>query len=192
WTDDGKIVWRTSRYSTLPAQQLMVGEQRVPLAMGYDGAYSGNTLFYVRTGIAAPSTRMYMGGTAQKIWRWGGQAVRGSGDEAVCLTCDWKGTSKSPRVWNHRVYFLSDRTDNTMNVWSMDENGKDLKQVTNHKDFEVRDFAIDNGNIVYAQGADLHTLSASGGSHRVLPITIVSDYEQLRDKWVKNPIAYLS
>ena len=47
--------------------------------------------------------------------------------EALPLSGDYAGTSKTPMWWNHRVYFLSDR-DGTMNVWSMDEDGHDLRQ----------------------------------------------------------------
>ena len=191
WTDDGKIIWRTNRYSTLPNNQLFVGDKRIELAQAYDGAYMGNTLFFVRTGVAAPATRMYMGGTAQKIWKFDGR------NEAACLTCDWKGTSKSPRVWNNRVYFLSDRTDNTMNVWSMTGDGKDLKQVTFHNDYEVRDFAIDAGKLVYQQGADLHIVNVSQpviakASSSSISIGVSSDMDQLRDRWVKRPADFLT
>ena len=53
-----------------------------------------------------------------------------------------------------RIYFISDR-DGMMNIWSMNEFGEDLKQHTNHKEFDVRSACISNGNIVYQIAADL-------------------------------------
>ena len=50
---------------------------------------------------------------------------------------DYAGTSKTPMWWSGRVYFLSDR-DGTMNVWSMDEDGRDLRQHTRHKGWDAR------------------------------------------------------
>ncbi len=49
-----------------------------------------------------------------------GLEVRGGRARGRCLTCDYDGESHSPRWWNGRVYFVSDR-DGTMNLWSMDE-----------------------------------------------------------------------
>lgn len=195
WTSDGKIVYGTTRYATLPNVQLVVVDpsnndrKLVPLAQANDGSYDGSTLFFTRFRVAAPATRLYTGGTAQNIWKYDGK------NEASCLTCDWKGTSKWPKVSNGRVYFLSDRTDKTMNVWSMDENGKDVKQHTFHKDYEVRDFGVDNGKLIYTQGADLYVLTLTPTQTRnpsPLAVTIASDLDQLRSRFVKNPKDYLT
>ena len=77
------------------------------------------------------------------------------GTEAVPLTEDFAGTSKSPMWWQGRIYFVSDR-DGTMNLWSMDPAGKDLQQVTSHKGWDVKSPSISEGRIVYQLGADLH------------------------------------
>ena len=56
--------------------------------------------------------------------------------------------------WKGRVYFLSDR-DGTMNLWSMDENGKNLKQHTKHQGCDLKTPSLSHGRIVYQIGADL-------------------------------------
>ena len=56
--------------------------------------------------------------------------------------------------WNGRVYFLTDR-DGTMNLWSMDANGKNLKQHTKHQGWDIQSPSLSEGRIVYHMGADL-------------------------------------
>lgn len=49
--------------------------------------------------------------------------------------------------WKSRIYFLSDR-DGTMNLWSMDEAGKHLKQHTKHQGFDIKSASLSEGKIV--------------------------------------------
>ena len=109
----------------------------------------------------------------------------------MSLTADWAGTSHAPMFWNGRVYFLSDR-DGVMNVYSMDANGHDLKQHTHQHGFDVQSASISDGQIVYQCGADLWLLDLKSGKDAIVPITLVSDFDQLRDHWVKKPLEYLT
>jgi tricorn protease len=192
WTPDGRVLYRTSRYSTLPNAQLVAIDaqgqrQVVPLAQAAEGVFTpdGKTLFFTRLGKQGSNTKRYKGGTAQNIWRYD------AGTEAVPLTADYPGTSHNPMFWNGRVYFLSDR-DGTMNVFSMDEHGKDWKQLTQHSGFDVQSAALSDGRIVYQCGADLWLLDLNTNQDAVIPVTLVSDFDQLRDHWVKKPLDYLS
>ena len=63
--------------------------------------------------------------------------------EAVKLTKDYLEWSHHPMWFSGRVYFITDR-DGMMNIWSMSESGEDLKQHTNHKEFDVRSASISN------------------------------------------------
>ena len=193
------IVYTTLRYSTLPMAQLVTVNAAsnvrslIPLSQAYDGAWDGDVLYFTRNRPQSSNTKRYQGGTAQNIWRFDGKT-------ATCLTCDFAGTSRGAHVYNHRVYFVSDR-DKVMNLWSMDENGKDLLQLTHHTDYDVRDFSISSeGKVVYQQGADLRLLdlgspnmvAKASGEPRKLNITITSDLNGLSERWVKNPMQYLT
>ena len=107
------------------------------------------------------------------------------------LTADYAGTSHAPMFWNGRVYFLSDR-DGVMNVWSMDTEGHGLKQESHQKFFDVESASIWDGQIVYASGADLWSLDLKTGQDAVIPITLVSDFDQMRQHWVTKPMTYLT
>jgi tricorn protease len=193
WTPDGKVLYSTRKYSTLPNLGLATVDPRsnaialVPLAQAADGAYDANgTLFFTRFEFQGSQTKRYEGGTAQNIWKFAR-----NGAAATPLTPDWAGTSRSVMVYQGRVYFDSDR-DGTMNLWSMDENGRDLRQLTHHADFDVQSPAIADGKIVYQLGADLHVFDIAAGKDALIPITLVSDFEQTRERWVRSPADWIT
>ena len=192
WTPDGRVLYRTTRYSTLPNAQLVAVDAQdkreiIPLSQAAEGSFTpdGKTLFFTRFNKQGSNTKRYQGGTAQNIWRYQ------NGSEAVPLTADYTGTSHNPMFWNGRVYFLSDR-DGTMNVFSMDPSGHDIQQHTHHSGFDVESASLSDGRIVYQCGADLWLLDLNTKQDAVIPITLVSDFDQLRDHWVKKPVDYLS
>ncbi|MFQ5677187.1 MAG: protease, partial [bacterium] len=194
WTPDGKILYSTRHYSTLPNTQLAIIdpstlEQRlVPLSQASDGAFeaAGKTLFFTRLPFQGSRTKRYAGGTAQNLWKF----TAGT-PEAMPLTGDYAGTSKDAMWWDGRVYFASDR-DGTMNLWSMDETGGDLKQLTFHRGWDIQSPDLEAGRIVYQLGADLYLFDIKGGTDSELNITLASDFKQAREKWIKDPMEYLS
>ncbi len=192
WTPDGRVLFRTRRYSTLPDPKLVAIDTQwrrevIPVASAAEGAYSedGRSLFFTRVQRQPSFTKRYKGGEAENIWRYD------DGSEAVPLTADWPGTSDMPMYWNGRVYFLSDR-DGVMNVYSMDRDGHDLKQHTHQRGWDVQSASLSDGRIVYQCGADLWLLDLRSGQDAIVPITLVSDFDQLRDHWVKKPMEYLT
>jgi tricorn protease len=192
WTPDGRVLFRTRRHSTLPDPKLVAidadGRREVfPLSQSSEGVFTpdGKSLFFTRLPWQGSSTKRYQGGTAESIWRYD------AGSEAVLLTPDYPGTSHNPMFWNGRVYFLSDR-DGTMNVFSMDSQGHDVKQHTHHRGFDAQSASLSDGRMVYQCGADLWLLDLNTNHDAVIPITLVSDFDQLRDHWVKKPLEYLT
>ena len=194
WTPDGKLVYRTRHYGSVPANglvQLDIADgtrTRVPLAGASEASYdaSGRTVFFARPGFHNNVTKRYTGGTARNIWKYTTGAA-----EAQNLTDDYRGESHSPMWFNGRVYFVTDR-DGTMNVWSMDENGRDKKQVTKHAGWDVKEPSLAAGRIVYQLGADLWVLDVATGQTTLIPITLASDLDQLRENWVNDPLNYLT
>lgn len=194
WDPDGKLLYATYHYATLPDYQLVSidltskQKSRIPLAGASEASYdnSGKTLYFVRPGFHNNVTKRYEGGTARKIWKY----TEGT-DEAIPLTKNYKGESHHPMWWNDRVYFITDR-DGIMNVWSMDESGGDLKKHSGQTSFDVRDADVSNGKIVYHAGADLWLLDLESGKEQKLDIRLASDLDQLREKWVKKPQQYIT
>jgi len=194
WTPDGRLVYTTTRYSTLPQPQLVTLDlernvrERIPLYTATEGAFdeTGRTLYFVRPAFHNNVTKRYTGGTARNVWKYEEGAP-----EAVELTGDYDGESHSPMAWGGRVYFVTDR-DGTMNIWSMDPRGGDLRQHTFHSGWDVRDPSLDRGRIVYQSGADLWLYDMGGDRAEIIPITLASDFDQLRERWARDPMEYLT
>ena len=193
WTPDGKLVYTTIHFSGIPKPRLVALElaagttTQVPLAEATEGVYdaSGRTLYFVRPAFHANVTKRYTGGTARDVWMFDGR------NEARELTGDWRGESHSPMWWDGRVYFVTDR-DGTMNIWSMDAQGGDLRQHTRHSGWDVRGVSLHGGRIAYQLGADLRLHDIASGRDGVIPITLPSDFDQLREKWVQSPMEYVT
>ncbi|HKV12208.1 MAG TPA: S41 family peptidase, partial [Thermoanaerobaculia bacterium] len=194
WTPRGELLYASDHYSTLPGTQLVrldlaTGRRELlPLSQANDGSFTpdGKTLYFTRFAFQGSHTKRYKGGTAQNLWRY----TEGE-PEAVPLTADFAGTSRTPMVWNGRVYFVSDR-DGTQNLWSMDEKGGDLKQHTAHRGWDVTSPALSDGRIVYQLGADLRIFDITAGQDAPLSVRLVSDFDQLREQWVKKPLDFLT
>src|SRR6185436_17707759 len=94
WTPDGKLVYRTLQYSSIPKLglvQLNIADGTravVPLAGASEASYdaSGKTVYFARPGFHNNVTKRYTGGTARNIWKFTTGAA-----EAVNLTEDYKG-----------------------------------------------------------------------------------------------------
>jgi tricorn protease len=194
FTPDNRLVYATREYSTLPNFQLVTidittgDRDLIPLSQASDGAFdpSGKKLFFVRPDYHRNNTKRYQGGTARNIWKFS------EGDlEATNLTSEFPGENHSPMWWKDRVYFVCDR-DGTMNIWSMDENGADLRQHTRHSGWDVKDPSIGDGRIVYQLGADIWLFEIESQTSGIVPITLISDFDQLREKWVQDPMDYLT
>lgn len=75
WTPQGRVLFTTTVYSTLPKPQLMTvdpasgASELLPLAQASDGVYddAGRTLFFTRLAFQGSQTKRYKGGTAQNL-----------------------------------------------------------------------------------------------------------------------------
>ena len=108
WTQDGKLLYSTHHFSSLPDAQLATIDgknqiQRIPLSQAAQGCYDGrgNVLFFTRLERQPSFTKRYQGGSAENLWRYD------PGKEAVPLTADYAGTSRNPMWWDNRIYFLT-------------------------------------------------------------------------------------
>jgi tricorn protease len=194
FTPDGKLIYTTRAFSTLPDPQLVTIDLktdevgRIPLSQASDGSFdpTGKTIFFSRPGFHNNNTARYKGGTARNVWKFTfGEA------EAVNLTPDFAGEDFSPMWWKGRVYYVNDR-DGTWNVWSMDEDGRDFQQCTTHLGWDVRDPYLNEGRIVYQLGADIRMYDVGSKSDQVVDIILASDFDQLRERWVDDPMQYLT
>ncbi|HRI80268.1 MAG TPA: S41 family peptidase [Cyclobacteriaceae bacterium] len=187
WLADGRILYTTRSQSALDDNQLVkinpqnLDTEMVPLSQAADGDIDANgTLFFTRLAFQGSHTKRYQGGTAQNIWSFSGKGP------STCLTCDFKGTSREVFLYKDRIYFASDR-DGTMNIWSMNKEGKDIKQHTASSGWDLLSPSGHRSKMVYQKGADLAVLDLETNQEQILDIRIQSDFDQRRPRWIKDP-----
>lgn len=194
WTPDGRLVYTTRAWSGLPKPMMVALEpgtgvaEPLPLFGASEGAFddAGDAVYFARPAFHGNVTRRYTGGTARDVWRFASDAP-----EAVELTGDHEGESHSPMWWDGRVYFVSDR-DGTMNLWSMTGDGTDPRQHTRHSGWDVKQPALDGGRVVYHLAGDLWLYDIATDATRRIDIRLASDFDQLRERWVDEPMEYLT
>jgi len=187
WTDDGKILYSTNYYSTLPNAQLLKLDPEsaistlIPLAQADQGTYTDKgELVFTRLRKQSSHTKRYVGGTAQSIWKFDGN------NEAIHLTADYDGTSKDPMYYNGRIYFLTDR-DGTMNIWSMNTSGEDMQQHTFSSGWDLYEADMDDGHIVCQKGADILLYDITKDQEEILDIELFTDFDQKHIQWITDP-----
>ena len=74
----------------------------------------------------------------------------------------------------------------------MAPDGSDLMQHTTHRGWDVLSPSLSDGRIAYQLGADIRVLDLATGADEVVPIRLVSDFDQTRENWVDEPMDYLA
>lgn len=187
WMPDGKAVYFTSGregYPTVNAKFFTVPVTGgTPTAMvvpfGYVGSLSpdGKTMAFQPYSFWDPEWRNYRGGQAQPIWLFNMTT-----HETVKTVQGDRERHTAP-VWNNGIlYFLSEQ-DFINNVWSYDPKTKQQKQLTFHKDFDVKNLASGGNGLVYEQGGYLHNLDLSSSKTTHLEINVKGDLNWGRPRW---------
>ena len=196
WTADGKVLYATDNafgpanywvLRTVDPQTLLTED--LPLADAIEGAIDdkGEYVYFTRFGLqtTGDNAKVYRGGAKGELWKY----KLGSKQEATLLTAAHQGSVRQPMLWDSRLYFVSD-SDGNDNIWSMATDGSDLKQHTQYNEWQVRNARLDQGRIVFQQGADIKLLDIATNQDQTVEIDLTSDFAQKREHWVKEPMKY--
>ncbi len=198
WTDAGEVLYASENLSGPSRRRILravdpttLRERTLPLFDVNEAAISGDgkTLYFTRFGLqlTGDNARGYRGGAMSQLWKFdlAGKA------EAVQLGANIQAALSRPMWWNDRLYFVSD-ADGVHNLWSMRGDGSDPQQLSRHSVFDVRGATLGSGQIVYQNGADLRRFDIARGEDSVLAIDLVSDFEQRRQRWLRNATKYMT
>jgi tricorn protease len=192
WTPTGNIIYTSTEFGNATNARLATIDLKtktkrlIPLHQVNEATQNEKGIwFFVPMPNWNENVKRYAGGMARQIWKFDGI------NEAVKLTTDYLGESFNPMWYENRLYFITDR-DGMKNLWSMNADGKDLKQHTFHTDFDVRSANVDDGKIVYQHGANLRILDIVSGKNKKIDIQLVSDFEQLRETWTTKTTDYIT
>ncbi len=175
------VVWKISPQGGVP-EKLDIGPANF-LSFQGKGLKSGSVM--QRHGYREYGYwKRYRGGTAGDIW----VDPKGSGTFEKLI--DLKGDLARP-LWVSKdtIVFSSDH-EGVGNLYSCHSNGKNLKRLTHHTDYYVRNQSSDGKSVVYHAGADLFALDLKSGTSRKLAIEYYSDRPGRARKFF-NPQRYL-
>jgi len=190
FTPAGEVLIGTRTASGRPGSELLAvhpdtGLRRtLPATQVNDGAVSadGRTLYVTRAGLQSDNARGYRGGSLASLWALDLTAAS-EARPLVTMAANARRPMPYAGPGGPRVAFISDR-DGRFNVWSVDAQGRDLRQHTRHREFDVRQPSIDGQRVVYALGADLHVVDLGSQADRRIPIRLSSDFDQQRQRWL--------
>lgn len=196
WTPDSKrIVFASSRqahsarYNQLFTVALAGGlPDLIPLPMAEHGQYSpdGNTIAYTPIKDPFITWKRYRGGQTTPVWLYDvktRETVAIPHENASDTRPVWVGKTRSEASPDAaQVYFLSDR-NRMMNVFAYEPATKQVRQVTNHTDFDVKSLTAYGNDMVYEQAGRLHRLDPATGKSTPLSIRIAPDLLALRPQF---------
>jgi len=84
-----------------------------------------------------------------------------------------------------QIYFRSDR-DGEFNLFVYDTKSKEVRRLTNYKDFPVLSASAGAGRIIYEQAGRLHIFDPRTNTSTPLTIGIATDLAELRERYAKG------
>jgi tricorn protease len=130
----------------------------------------GHSIAYNRIFRNFRTWKRYNGGLAQQVFTYDFKTR-----ELKQLT-NWSGTNTSPMWYGNRIYYLSDQDDHRRaNIWVMDTDTKQTREVTHFADYDIDFPALGGDAIAFQQGGKLYRLDLPGEHIEEVPINIPDD-----------------
>jgi len=151
--------------------------EKLPVPYGEFGAVSpdGKVLAYMPISRDFRTWKRYRGGMAPDIWLF-------DLTQKQARNITRNPANDAHPMWHGRtLYFLSDRGPNQRhNIWAMDLESEEARQVTHFKDFDVRFPAIGPSEMVFEAGGKLYLLDLNTEESTQVEIKLVTDHITLK------------
>lgn len=189
FTPDGKNVLFasqrasfTTRYTQLFTVPVIGGfptQLEIPNAFHASYSPDGKFMAYNPLRDEFRQWKHYRGGTISVIWVFSFQ------DKSVVKIPQPQGgcNDAGPMWMGDKIYFRSDR-NGEFNLFAYNVASKEVKQLTDFKDFPVINMSAEANKIVFEQAGYLHTYE--GNSAKKLTVGIAADLLELRPRFVKG------
>ena len=189
WTPEGDLMFQARNYqgnarisrlfTTSPEGGL---PQPLPVPYGTRGAISGDGQYleYTPWSRDGSTWKRYRGGMATDLW-----LIHLPSGKATQLT-DWEGTDTQPMWHGNVLYYLSDAGPaHRKNIWTMNHETGDARQVTFFKDHDVQWPTVGpgpngQGEIILQAGTGLQLLDLETEKLTPVNVTIPGDRPTIR------------
>lgn len=191
FTPDGKSVLFqsqrnvfTNRYAqlfTVPVTGGPATQLEIPNAFFATYSSDGKSLAYNPTPDQFRQWKHYRGGGISNIWQFS------FADKSIIkIPQTGGGCNDVQPVWiGNTIYFRSDR-NGEFNLFSYDVASKQIKQLTQFKDFPVLYASGGDSKIIFEQAGYLHIYNPSTNTEKKLTIGIAADLLELRPRFVSG------
>ncbi len=186
WTPDGRVAYVTANYSPFVPRMFTVHPQGgIPVPSDVEpvlnGSFSpdGRSIAYNTNNSYNFNWRQYRGGTQGVINFWDFQTKKHSKVSTGRENSYW------PMWIGDRVYFLSDKNQGTINLYSYDVRNRRNEQITRHGDWDIKNPGFDSKTIVYERDGFLYAYDVASKQEKRLNPKISSDELTVRPRFAK-------
>ncbi|RLD74187.1 MAG: peptidase S41, partial [Bacteroidetes bacterium] len=156
--------------------------KKLPMEHAEFGTYSpdGKSIAYTDRTRAYRTWKRYRGGSAPDIWIFNLDDLSSSNITKNIANDEFP-------MWNDdKIYFLSDNGPNLRyNIWVYNINTKQLKQLTQFKNFDIHHSSSGPDDLVFEAGGKLYLLNLKTEQYNEVKIDVVTDQLLMLPKIVK-------
>ena len=163
WKDNRHVVVSTDAMSPFTALTYLYSVDITdgllePLSYGPAShiIFKDNKVFLGRNTWEMPHWKRYRGGTRGKVWK-------GTTEGGFSVIVDMETHVSSPVYMNGRIYFLTDK-DGFGQIYSINQDGSDLKKHTEFNDFYPRHLSSDGSMAVFSKAGKLYIFNPEDGT----------------------------
>jgi tricorn protease len=192
WTPDGRLLYFTAhRNWQLARTELFTVDpdggmpRRVAVPYGAEASMSADGRYLAYMPVLRRWVglwKRYVGGSATDLW------VADLEEGTYRKVTDWVGSDIYPMWHGGKLYYVSDAGPNhRRNIWVLDLDTGERRQLTRHAEFDVRRPAAGpgpggEGEIVFTVGDSLRLLDLATGEEREVEVRIPGARETLRPR----------
>ena len=135
----------------------------------------GHSIAYNRIFRNFRTWKRYNGGLAQQVFTYDFNTR-----DLKQLT-NWSGTNTSPMWYGNHIYYLADQdAHRRANIWVIDTDTKQTRQVTHFTDYDIDFPALGGDAIAFQQGGKLYRLDLPSEHIEEVPVNIPDDGLRIR------------
>ena len=185
WTRDGKVAYKSMAESAFGQATLFTVDPKGGLPVSTklkeisDGSFSpdGQTVALNRNNSHQYNWRMYRGGTQGRI----GLFNLNTGDYSELPA--QRENSYFPMWVGDQIFFISDRANNNINLFSYDTKSKRTEQMTRLTDGDIRWPSTDGRSIVWERNGQVQIYNIATKAIEAFTPTVTSDQVAMRPRF---------
>ena len=122
--------------------------------------------------------KLYRGGLMPKVWIFNNNSY-----EVEEIPGSKNNNNIRPTWVGDLIYFLSDRDNHNMNIYSFNTKTKEVKKLTDYNDYDVKTLQSDGKDLVFEQAGKIHVMNIASAKIEDLKISLNADMTTKRSHY---------